>query len=109
MGKSKGRGFEYNSEWVNRHHLFEKKDGGSNHERNILVMEIVRHRALHVLFNQTPDTTPLGKVDTVLGLHSQVLAEECRQDIKEVLNFWRKEGREAYDPRVLRGRTVLDR
>jgi len=97
-----GKGFEKNSAWFNRHHLYEKKDGGTNHTDNIKRMEVVRHRALHVLFNPTPDTTPLWKLDTLLDLHSSVLIEECKGEIGEILEFWKKEGREAYKPGIIK-------
>jgi len=62
-------------------------------------MQKIRHRALHIL---NGNDLPVTQLLTTTQINQTTLIEECRNDIYEVLQFWEKEGREAYNPKVFK-------
>lgn len=97
MGK--GRGFEHSSHGFNRHHLLARQIGGTNHEDNIKIMEVVKHRALHVLYGNLP---PVQQLQQSVGINSTALSDDFRYEVWKLLDTWAKEGRGAYNPKVLK-------
>ena len=98
---SRWRGFEHDSKGVNRHHKIAKSEWGSNHPDNIELMEVIKHRALHILFL---NDKPIEQLQTSLNINTSVLIQDCRKEIETVLEFWKNQGREAYNPNVLKWR-----
>ena len=97
MGK--GRGFEYGSEWVNRHHLIAQERWWTNHENNILIMPVIRHRALHILHW---NSLPVQQLQETLGINSTAFCDDFRFEVWKLLDTWAKEGKWAYDPNVFK-------
>ena len=70
----------------NVHHCVPKSKGGTNNPENLKTMLITRHRALHILYeNSTPDE----QLITNLSINSWVLRWEFRQDIMDIIqDYW---------------------
>jgi hypothetical protein len=83
----------------NRHHLFPKSHWGTFHPDNIQLMQVIPHRAHHIIYS---NQEPLQQLRSNLWFNTSTLIQECSEDIRNVLEFWRKEGREAYKQWIIR-------
>lgn len=90
----------------NNHHLFQQCDWWSNHPDNLLRMDKGRHLALHVLFGEDC-TLPIDKIRMIVEMHRPVLSIQFVRQITDILDFWSKQGRDAYNPYALSRRCRL--
>lgn len=93
--------FEYDSKGVNKHHLIAKSEWGSNHPDNIKTMDVVRHRALHILHG---NNRPVEQLQRTLDINTSTLIHDCREEIEMVLEFWLQQWKEAYNPQIFKWR-----
>ena len=93
---------------ITKHHKFESQDGWNLHYDNILLIDEVKHRCLHILFWQE-NVLPLEKIDTIFEMHKSTLKKEVTEDIKNLLDFWKSEWREAYNPKVLKPNNIFNK
>ncbi len=80
------------------HHLFQKCDWWNNHYDNMVRMPHTQHMALHTFFWDC--SLPIDKINKILEFHSSVLCNEVVNEVNELLQFWKKEWKEAYNPKV---------
>jgi len=69
---------------TNRHHIVPRSKWWSDINNNILIMDIRRHNALHMLFD---NATPIEQIDKILKLSTTALTEEVKSDIIKILNI----------------------
>jgi hypothetical protein len=62
-------------------------------------MEVVQHRALHILYGNLP---PVLQLEKSVAINSTALSDEFRYEVGKLLSEWKKHGREAYNPNVLK-------
>lgn len=75
-----------------RHHILPTSREGTNQDGNIVRLDIRKHRALHMLFDNR--TVP-EQIDRLIGIASTALTEEVQSDILEILRekdfaYWYK-------------------
>lgn len=73
------------------HHRICKSQWGNNHFDNRLKMSEIRHRALHILFE---NSLPNEQISTILDINGKAIIKDFRQDIMSVIDdYWN----EAYN------------
>lgn len=82
-----------------KHHKIARSLRGTHHESNIIILTEVQHRAWHILYK---NELPIETLNSNFEMNKSTLIEECRQDIEELLKFWKKEGKDAYNPKSIK-------
>lgn len=78
---------------IDRHHILPTSKWGTNYFDNIIKLDVRKHKALHMLFD---NRTPIEQIERVVDLASTALTEEVKSDIIKILNrkeldYWYKE------------------
>jgi len=94
---------------LTRHHKFEKQDWWNLHYDNVLLIKDIKHRALHILFPNSKETLPLDKIDFIVDMHTSTLIKQAQEDIKTILQFWKNQWREAYNPKILKPVNIFNK
>ena len=66
-----------------RHHIIPKSKGGTNHYDNIMKMNVMKHRSLHLLFDNKP---PHEQLERIINLADNVLTDTAKSDVLYLLN-----------------------
>jgi len=76
-----------------RHHIIQRKFGGSNEEVNFHRRDQRFETAYHTVF---PDMLPIERVNRILELDSSAYNPDLAQVLKDAINEVRREGINAY-------------
>lgn len=85
----------------NKHHIIQKKDGGSNYSWNLIRLDVWLHNAIHKVFPD-PYTRPIDRINRILEIDHTVYNPEALNILRETLwiiwNMWI----DAYDEKCIR-------
>ena len=68
----------------NTHHIIPRSRYGSNHIDNKIKLDVRKHRALHMLFD---NKTPREQLERIIDISSTSLTDEVQSDIIQILNI----------------------
>ena len=71
-----------------RHHIIQRKFGGSNHDLNLHTRDERLERAYHTVF---PDMLPIDRVNRILELDKSVYVRDAAQVLKDAIEEVRRE------------------
>ena len=66
------------------HHILPSSRYGTNHVDNKIKLDVRKHRALHMLFD---NKDPREQLERIIDIASTALTEEVKSDILQVLNI----------------------
>ncbi len=64
------------------HHILPRSKYGTNTKDNIISLDMRKHRALHMLFD---NRTPREQLERIIDLSSTALTDEVQSDIIKIL------------------------